>query len=150
MELYELNYLLRILTSSLLGLFIGAERALSNKSASFRTFSLVSTASCIFTIVGLEMSKLGLQMTNLGNVDPTRISAQIVSGVGFVGAGIIYKDRKANSVEGITTAVMIWFSSALGMVCGMGNLELILICFVSYAFILFSGKILHILHGKKE
>ena len=144
MDLFELNNFLRVSTSSILGLLIGAERALNNKSASFRTFSLVSTASSIFTIVGLEMSKLG-------DVDPTRISAQIVSGVGFVGAGIIYKDRQANSIEGVTTAVMIWFSSALGMVCGFGNINLVITCFSSYGLILLFGKILHILlNGKKE
>jgi putative Mg2+ transporter-C (MgtC) family protein len=144
MNIIEYNHLTRILIASLIGLLIGTERAISNKPASFRTFALVSTASCIFTIISIKMSLLS-KIT-----DPSRIAAQIVSGVGFVGAGIIYKDNTANSVEGITTAVMIWFTSALGMICGFGDIVLGLVCCLVYILILIFGKVLHILlHGYK-
>jgi putative Mg2+ transporter-C (MgtC) family protein len=135
----EYQYSVRILISAFLGMLLGYERALNKKTASFRTFSLVSCASCIFTICSVLVS----EMSEIS--DPGRISAQIVSGVGFVGAGIIYKDRKHGSVEGITTAVMIWFSSALGMLCGFGETFLGIICVVIYIFILTLGKIMHII-----
>ncbi|HWB27345.1 MAG TPA: MgtC/SapB family protein [Chitinophagaceae bacterium] len=100
----------RVLVALLIGAVIGAEREYRSKSAGLRTMILVCTGSCVFTLVSL----------NLGapdNID--RIAANIITGIGFIGAGVIFKD--ANRVTGITTATTIWVVAALGMEAGAGN-----------------------------
>lgn len=145
----EYEYTIRILAASFAGLILGTERAINKKPASFRTFALVSSASCIFTILSVIVGEAS-RASGIA-VDPGRIAAQVVSGVGFVGAGIIYKDRTAGAVEGITTAVMVWFAASLGMVCGFGHILLGGICLLMYIFILTFGKLLHrIVEGPKE
>lgn len=116
-----------------IGIGMGIERAFYNKTASIRTFSLISLGSCVFTI--LSMSHIGPMS------DPARIAAQIVSGVGFLGGGVILKND--NKIEGITTAAMIWFAAAIGMMCGFGFAEFALWIFLIYSTVLILGIILH-------
>ncbi|HKW60600.1 MAG TPA: MgtC/SapB family protein [Candidatus Dormibacteraeota bacterium] len=94
-----------------LGLLIGAEREFRGHPAGLRTMALISAGSCMFTDLGLipEFGK---------TVDPTRIAAQIVTGVGFLGAGSIL--RQGELVRGLTTAASIWVASSLGMAVGFG------------------------------
>lgn len=99
-----------------LGALIGLERDLSGKEPSLRTFSLICVGSCIFTIV--SQSAVG----GWTGGDPSRIAAQIVSGIGFLGAGAIFKSD--NGVSGITTATLIWATSAIGMAVGFGRTDL--------------------------
>lgn len=96
---------------------IGLEREIRQKSAGLRTHTLVGLGAAIAMIV----SKYGFaDMTNQPGVglDPSRIAAQIVSGVGFIGAGIIFVRR--GSVRGLTTAAIVWVSAMIGMACGAG------------------------------
>jgi len=94
-----------------IGLMIGAERELRGHPAGLRTMALISAGSCMFTGLGLipEFGK---------TVDPTRIAAQIVTGVGFLGAGSIL--RQGELVRGLTTAASIWVAASLGMAVGFG------------------------------
>lgn len=94
--------------SILVGGIIGLEREYRNKSAGLRTFILVAFGSCLFTILSLKIG--------IGN--PDRLAANIVTGIGFLGAGIIFKD--ANRVSGITTATSVWATASLGMAVGAG------------------------------
>jgi putative Mg2+ transporter-C (MgtC) family protein len=103
--------LINFFVSSICGAFIGLEREARDKGAGIRTHTLVSLGSCLFTTVSVE-SVLGMP-----NGDPTRIAAQIVSGIGFLGGGAILQDR--DKVHGLTTAATIWISAAIGMSCGM-------------------------------
>ena len=99
--------MMSMLMSIICGGIIGFEREYRNKSAGFRTIMLISLGSTIFTIV----SSHGAQADD-------RISANIITGIGFIGAGVIFKDQL--SVRGLTTAAVIWTSAAIGMTTGIG------------------------------
>ncbi|HAU55232.1 MAG TPA: magnesium transporter MgtC [Sphingobacterium sp.] len=98
--------------SVLIGLLIGIEREYRNKSAGLRTFILVSFGSCLFTILSLQ----------IGLANPDRLAANIITGIGFLGAGVIFKED--NKVSGITTATTIWATASLGMCVGAGYIFL--------------------------
>ncbi|WP_193103869.1 MgtC/SapB family protein [Brachybacterium sp. FME24] len=103
--------------------FIGVERQFRQKAAGYRTHVLVGLGSCSFTLVSAYgfSAVLGSEVT----LDPSRIAAQIVSGIGFLGAGVIFKGR--NVVRGLTTAATIWVAAAVGMACGAGMLSLAIV-----------------------
>lgn len=104
----QLGMMPGLLLSVLLGFAIGFERKLRFKEAGIRTHTIVCVGSALMTIIS----------TNIGNGDPGRIAAQIVTGVGFLGAGmIVYKQHE---VKGLTTAAGIWTSAGVGMACGAG------------------------------
>lgn len=109
------NDLLLIIVSVIIGLLIGAEREYRNKSAGLRTFILISFGSCLFTILSLK----------IGISNPDRLAANIVTGIGFLGAGVIFKDD--NKIGGITTATTIWATASLGMCTGSGHIYLALL-----------------------
>ena len=102
--------LLKILFAILIGGLIGAEREFHNKAAGFRTLIFICLGATLFTILSIRISDRG---------DPARIAAQIVTGVGFIGAGVIMLG--AGRIHGITTAATIWLIAALGMAVGMGQ-----------------------------
>ncbi|MGB8190885.1 MAG: MgtC/SapB family protein [Chitinophagaceae bacterium] len=104
----ESDMLIRLLTACLIGGVIGLEREYLSKSAGFRTQILICMGSCLFTIFSFL----------LANNTPDRIASNIVTGIGFVGAGVIFKDD--NRMTGITTAATIWVTAALGMGVGAG------------------------------
>ena len=109
----------RLGLAALLGGAIGVERELRDREAGIRTHLLVSLGSALFTIV----SAYGFHefLTGGGSIvraDPTRIAAQIVTGIGFLGAGAII--REGLSVRGLTTAATLWVVAAIGMACGAG------------------------------
>ena len=99
-----------------LGIIVGLEREyIAGKSAGTRTYALVCFGSAIFTLI----SRFGfLSENNLQNLDPSRIAAGIVVGIGFLGAGVIILHR--DKVLGLTTAASIWSTSAIGMALGVG------------------------------
>ena len=104
----------RVVVAAGLGGAVGLERELREREAGFRTHLLVSVGSCLFTLV----SAYGFREFGGSSVDPTRIAAQIVTGVGFLGAGAII--RQGFSVRGLTTAATLWMTAAIGMACGAG------------------------------
>jgi putative Mg2+ transporter-C (MgtC) family protein len=111
--------LLRVVVAAGLGGLVGLERELREREAGFRTHMLVSVGSALFTLV----SAYGFHefLVGGGNVvraDPTRIAAQIVTGIGFLGAGAII--RQGFSVRGLTTAATLWVVAAIGMASGAG------------------------------
>jgi putative Mg2+ transporter-C (MgtC) family protein len=103
----DIGDMVAMLVSILCGGIIGFEREYRSKSAGFRTIILISLGSTIFTIVSQH-----------GAGADDRISANIITGIGFIGAGVIFKDRV--SVRGLTTAAVIWTSAAIGMTAGVG------------------------------
>lgn len=106
--LLQLGMLPDLLLSILLGFAIGFERRLRSKEAGIRTHTIVCVGAALMTIIS----------RNIGNGDPGRIAAQIVSGVGFLGAGmIVYKQHE---VKGLTTAAGVWATAGVGMACGAG------------------------------
>lgn len=108
------------------GALLGFEREYRNKSAGFRTLILITLGSTIFTMMSAQMGD-------------DRIAANIITGIGFIGAGVIFKDNY--SVTGLTTAAVIWMAAAIGMVVGMADYEL------SIALSLAVVIILSLFHG---
>lgn len=109
-------FLLRCAIATVCGGLIGIERELKSKPAGFRTNILICLGSCIYMAVGF--------LIPTASVDPTRIAAQVVTGIGFLGAGCIM--RSGNNVRGLTTAATIWVVAAIGIVAGAGYLVLAL------------------------
>ncbi|KQR54246.1 hypothetical protein ASF88_05440 [Leifsonia sp. Leaf336] len=108
------DQLLLLLLAFVLSAIIGVERERQFKSAGLRTHILVGLGSALFTLV----SAYGFVSLGLGAVDPSRIAAQVVTGIGFVGAGVIFVNR--GNVVGLTTAASIWVTAAVGMACAAG------------------------------
>ena len=119
------NELGQILVSLLIGLLIGGEREYHNKSAGLRTFILISFGACLCTILSIK----------IGGSSPDRIAANIITGIGFLGAGAIFKDE--NKVSGITTASTIWATASLGMCVGSGHTVLAIFGAVLVWFVLY-------------
>lgn len=116
-SLSDLELIQRLLLAALIGGLIGAERELRRKSAGFRTNILIALGAAIFTIAGVAMAT--------GSADPARIPAQIVTGIGFLGAGAIIRSR--GGVHGMTTAATVWVNAALGIACGAGEFRLAIV-----------------------
>jgi putative Mg2+ transporter-C (MgtC) family protein len=115
--LTDIDLIQRLLLAVAIGGMIGAERELHHKSAGFRTNILIALGAAVFTIAGLTMTP--------ATVDPTRIAAQIVTGIGFLGAGAILRNR--DGVHGLTTAATVWVNAALGVASGGGQFHLAII-----------------------
>ncbi len=107
-----------LILDAFLGAAIGMERELSGKSAGLRTNLLICLGAAIFTIISKRM-------VDVTEGSTTRIAAQIVTGVGFLGAGAVIQDRRG--VHGLTTAATIWLVASIGMACGAGFYSLALI-----------------------
>ncbi len=105
------SMIIRLALATVIGSLVGLERALLDKPAGIRTNILICVGACIFTIAS--------QVLSGPVVDHSRIAAQIVTGVGFLGAGAIIRDAK--SVIGLTTAATIWAVAAVGMAAGFGE-----------------------------
>jgi putative Mg2+ transporter-C (MgtC) family protein len=110
-EAMQWQLLLRVSLAVVIGAVIGIEREVTGKDAGLRTIILVAVGSCLFTCGGFFL--IHGQQT-----DPTRIAAQVVTGIGFLGAGAIF--RGDSHVRGLTTAATIWLVAALGMAAGFG------------------------------
>ena len=110
-----ISMLLRVILACVLGSVFGFEREIKNKPAGYVTFLLVSLGSCLFAILQCGMKVLGPETQ-----DVSRIIAQVVSGVGFLGAGTILHNR--GSVKGITTAALLWVSASIGLLVGTGGI----------------------------
>jgi putative Mg2+ transporter-C (MgtC) family protein len=110
------TYECQIIIATLMGAIIGIERELRGKSAGIRTFSIICMASCLLSIISLHAPGLH---------DSMRLTAQIVSGIGFVGAGIIWH-KEGGITEGLTTAASLWATSSFGIAIGYGFISLAL------------------------
>ena len=104
--------ILRFLLATALGAGIGYQRERSGKAAGLRTHMLISSGSALFTIVSI----FGFA----GASDPSRVAAGVVAGVGFIGAGVIFRGMRGEGVAGITTAASIWATAAIGLAAGAG------------------------------
>ena len=112
----QLDLSVRIIVATALGLAVGFEREIHGHPAGLRTHMLVASGSALFTV----LSAYGFGgVPNAAPIDPTRIAAQIVSGIGFLGAGAILKDGIV--IRGLTTAASLWATSAVGMAAGAGE-----------------------------
>ncbi len=131
--LLEKQDLISIAVSILCGSIIGFEREYNNKSAGFRTIILITLGSTIFTIVSKH-----------GTGSDDRIAANIITGIGFIGAGVIFKDKL--SVLGLTTAAVIWTTAGIGMATGIGY-HFLAFCLTIFTIIVLSlfDKVEHLI-----
>tara|TARA_R110002051_G_scaffold115026_1_gene188016 strand:- start:9764 stop:10186 length:423 start_codon:yes stop_codon:yes gene_type:complete len=114
------EFIFRLGTALLAGLVIGFERQWHHKTAGLRTNLLVATGAAVFVLLSIELK------SEEPSIDITRIIAQVVTGVGFLGAGIIF--REGNNVHGLTSAATIWCSAAIGCMAASGFFLETLIC----------------------
>lgn len=135
---FSIDFLIRILAALILGFLLGLERELTNKYAGLRTHILVCLGACIFTIISIYGFPTFVEGDNVivdqatGIRDSGRVAAQIVSGIGFIGAGAVL--RNGPMIIGLTTAATLWISAAIGMTCGVGMYDVaILATLVSVA-----------------
>ena len=127
-EVDIIEQILRVLAAMLVGSIFGFEREMKGKPAGFITFMIVSMGACIIALLQINTISMIYNAMNSSNdpllsemlnADLTRIIAQVVSGVGFLGAGTIIYSR--GSIKGITTAAMLWVSAGLGLLIGIGG-----------------------------
>ena len=117
-----LVYLIRLLAATLCGAIIGFERTKRSKEAGIRTHCIIAVGAALIMIISKYgfadlVSSAGFELGTRG-ADPGRIAAQVVTGISFLGAGVIFKN--GNTVKGLTTAAGIWSMAAVGMACGAG------------------------------
>ena len=143
-ELLFTDIVLRMGIATLIGALIGLEREIHGISAGLRTNALVCLGAALFTIVSIQFAILDPR------VDIARVAAGVVTGIGFLGAGAIFFDKKA--VHGFTTAANIWVVAALGMMIGIGEILVSLIGAGFILVVLVVGKLLEIrvLHKNKK
>lgn len=120
-------------------LLLGLERHLHLKDAGIKTHVLVGLGACLFTLVSAYGFSTGAGGAD-AHPDPSRIAAQIVSGIGFIGAGVIFVNN--DTVRGLTTAATVWLSAAIGMACGAGMIPLAATAVaLDYIVVLFLGPL---------
>lgn len=129
-EYWDINDLYKALIALAAGIVLGLEREMKDKAAGLKTITLITLGSALFAIISYNVGQ--------PNSEATRIASYIVSGIGFLGAGVIFKDGV--NVSGLTTASVIWLASAVGMAIGFGEVYLALIFLgVALLFIYFGS-----------
>ena len=123
----------RVLLAAVLGVVIGFERFYKHKEAGIRTHALVAMGAALFTVI----SVFGFEGT--GFRDPARVAAQVVVGIGFIGAGLIF--LKENAVRGLTTAAGVWAAAAIGMASGVGFFALAVYATIITLFLLWGVRL---------
>lgn len=117
---FDVEMISRLLLASFLGGLVGLEREIHGRPAGFRTHLLVSLGACLFVLSSIEFYKLYGNFSGVGpvGVDPGRVAAQVVAGIGFLGAGAIIREKA--SIRGLTTAACLWVAAAIGIAAGIG------------------------------
>ncbi|HUP96545.1 MAG TPA: MgtC/SapB family protein [Usitatibacter sp.] len=124
---------LRVGAALVAGAVVGIDRELKRKPAGMRTHALVAIGACVVVLLTIGQSA----------EDPDAVSRAIqgiITGVGFLGAGVIMQREAEGRVEGLTTAASIWVTSALGMACGAGQLDLVLIALIAAVLVMVGGE----------
>lgn len=130
---FDIELIIRLVVAAFLGYVIGLERRLTGHPAGDRTFALTALGSALFTVVSLRAFPIG----------DTRIAAGVVTGLGFLGAGMIFKSQD-KEVKGLTSAAAIWTVGAIGLAVGAGSYGLAIAAAALTLFLLASERLLHI------
>ena len=140
MEFFNVELIIRVGAALGLGFLLGLERELTSKAAGLRTHILVCLGACVFTIISIYGFPTFAGGDNVvvenstGIRDTGRVAAQVVSGIGFIGAGAVL--RNGPMIIGLTTAATLWLSAAIGMTCGVGLYGLAIITTISSVAVL--------------
>lgn len=124
----ETEIIIKLIISAFLGIVIGLEREIRHKPAGLRTHAFVCMGACLFTIVSLSVQ----------GADPSRIAASVVTGIGFIGAGMIWQSR--DKIIGLTTATELWVLAAVGLTVGIGYYTIGIITTTLVLLILILGR----------
>lgn len=116
---FQLEDFLKLMIAAVFGIIIGFEREIKNKPVGIRTSLVITLISCLLTIVSIKSVVLYSTIAPNVQMDPMRLVAQVVAGIGFIGAGVILR-RPHDIVSGLTTAAIIWASSGIGIAVGAG------------------------------
>ncbi len=119
-----------LLSAVCLGGLLGLERTLAGKTAGMRTYALVSMGSALFVLISMMTTTLYFSGTS---ADPLRMVSQIIVGIGFIGAGLVW--HRSSKITGVTTAAGLWISAGVGMACGFGLFSLATIATVLSLFV---------------
>lgn len=122
LEISSFETFMKLTIAAVLSLVIGLERELKRKPVGLKTSMVIATFSCLLTIISIESAYIAQPSSHEGvniTMDPLRLAAQIVSGIGFLGAGVILK-RGNDSISGLTTAAMIWGAGGIGIAVAAG------------------------------
>lgn len=133
--IFDLELILRLVVAAFLGYVIGLERRLTGHAAGDRTFALTALGAALFTVVSLKAFPVG----------DTRVAAGVVTGLGFLGAGMILKGHE-KEVKGLTTAASIWTVGAIGLAVGAGSYGLAIAAAALTLILLASEALLHLDH----
>ena len=131
MEIFNIEFFIRLSAALIFGFALGLERELTNKYAGLRTHILVCLGACVFTLISIYGFPTFAEGDNViisqatGVRDTARIAAQIVTGIGFIGAGTVL--RNGPMVFGLTTAATLWIAASIGMACGAGMYDVAVI-----------------------
>jgi putative Mg2+ transporter-C (MgtC) family protein len=132
-----LEVVIRMLSAVAIGCIIGLDRDLHGKPTGMKTLGLVSLGACLAT-----MSAQGFSMQPLtANADVSRVVQGIMTGIGFLGAGVIIQNPSLNRIRGLTTAASIWVTAAVGIVCGLGLWSVALIATMILILLLTAGRV---------
>ena len=112
----ELQIISQLILATVLGALIGLEREIKRKEAGLQTYSLVALGTCIFTIISFELFNSFFGKTGI-SFNPSRIIMAIAIGIGFIGAGVIF--RQPSGIIGLTTAAGLWVTAAIGIAVGV-------------------------------
>lgn len=134
----QITIALRIMMAVVLSFILGIERELTGKIAGLRTHILVCVGACVFTILSIFSFKMHVMPGVVGVNDPARIAAQVITGIGFIGAGTVM--RHGTNVFGITTAATLWVCAAIGMACGCGEFVTATIALLATLFVLITVR----------
>lgn len=127
--------LLRILTSVLAGALLGLDRNLRGKPSGIRTLGLVSLGACLLTMASTSLLNDDADQASL-----SRIIQGLITGIGFLGAGVIVHESGNDRVRGLTTAASVWITAILGILCGMGFWQIAAIALVVVFLLFVLGK----------
>ncbi len=130
-EHFEMMDMYKAVIALVAGLILGFEREMKDKSAGLKTITVICLGSTLFAILSYKMS---------GSGDPTRIASYVVSGIGFLGAGVIFKE--GFNVYGLTTAGIIWIAAAVGPAIGFGEIYIAFTFLISALIVIYLSKIL--------
>jgi putative Mg2+ transporter-C (MgtC) family protein len=115
MEPSTIDIFVRLVMAVLLGGLVGIERTLAGKTAGMRTYALVAMGSAMFVLISEIVSA---HFLNLTNFDPLRMASQILVGIGFIGAGLVFHNGLDMRTSGLTSAAGLWVAAGIGMACG--------------------------------
>ena len=130
-EHFEVLDIYKAIISLIAGLILGFEREMKDKSAGLKTITIICLGSTLFSIISYKLAGTG---------DPTRVASYIVSGIGFLGAGVIFKE--GFSVYGLTTAGIIWIAAAIGMSIGFGEIYIAFTFLIAALIVIYVAKLL--------